>query len=281
MDTYTDPDTIIAWTDSDTVFTIPVMVESIIRNGKLIVKGMNTLRTDWNQSTAFTLGLPPVSDFMTFFPVYVHARTLRNCRHYIMHRLKSKTFAEAFIKMVEFNAFISPVNIVLSYAYYFERDLYDWHIDVGNETLESYNMYVLPPEFPLLETDLTPEIHVTVHTKYVLHSNEISKPLEEAICFTQIALNMTNIPHCDKFRHEINLQLFQFQYLRSHINTWCAPGPKRDQCKKLIDDHNNIWLERYRKDRLRFNTTYLGVIEDFAKINYGIDCYYFKYSPYI
>ena len=41
MDMYTDAP-IIAWIVTDAVFTMPVIEQSIIKNGKLIVKGMNT-----------------------------------------------------------------------------------------------------------------------------------------------------------------------------------------------------------------------------------------------
>ena len=74
MDLYTNEDTVIAWTDNDIIFTMPVTDQSIFRNGKLIVKGMNMFWRShekmWSTSTLQAIGLPMVSNFMTYFPVF-------------------------------------------------------------------------------------------------------------------------------------------------------------------------------------------------------------------
>ena len=294
MDEYTKEDTVIAWTDTDTIFTFPVTSDTIFRNGKLIVKGINKFqlsKTDtitpeeknahiWNATTYFAIGFPMVSDFMAYFPAFVYARTIRNCRHHIMYRLRASTFEEAFIKMVENDPWFSPVNIVLSYAYYFERELYDWHIDIGNETLESYNKRVLPPKYPLRQSDITPEVQLTIHSKYFALQALEDEVLEQAICYSQIALKMTHIPHCDKFRNEINLQLFEFQDSKSHVNTWCKPGRRREKCGELIDERYEMWAQQYRKGELKINTSYIQIIDDFARTQYDKECYDLNYQPY-
>ena len=281
MDIYTDEETIIAWTDSDTVFTIPVTEKSIFRNGKLIVKGNYLpdyhLFDKWRKTTLFALGLPMVSDFMSYFPAYVYAHTIKNCRQHIMKHLNTTTFEEAFVKMTEYDVYFSPIVIVFSYAYYFEKDLYDWHLDIRHESLESYNKKMLPPKYPLLASDITPELHVTIHSKY--YTPDI-RPIEQAICYSQIYLGMRNIPHCDLFRNNTNLQLFMFQYGKSHLFSWCEPGPKREHCKKLIDDRYKNWAKRYHKSKLQYNTSYIKVIDEFANKQYGINCYNFEYAPY-
>lgn len=283
MDWYVGEDDIVGWSDSDTIFTIPVTNESIFRDGKIIVKGINQYHyphvARWSRITKFALGLPAVSDFMSYFPTHVYAKTIRNCRQFIMRRFNATTFEEAYIKMIENNAFISAVNIIFSYAYYFEKDLYDWHIDIAPETLASYNAKYVPAKYPLLESDITPDLHVTIHTRY--YTKASVKPIEQSICYSQIALGMTNIPHCDKFRNQINLQLFEFQQQQTHVNTWCAPGPKREHCKKLVDERYKIWVDHYRKAGLKYDTSYIKIIEDFARTKYDINCYKFNYVPYV
>ena len=276
LDLYTDENTILAWGDTDMSFILPVTNDSIFKNGKLIVKGINDLNSwyaiPWVKSTFFALGLPMVSDFMSYFPSYVHPRTIRNCRHLIMRRLNATTFEEAFIKIVEYDSYISPVNMILSYAFYFEKELYDWHIDINPETLSSYNAKVIPLGYELLKDDTTPELHTSVHSGR--HNTDKIQPLEQAICYSQIALGMTNIPHCDRFRNETHLKLFEFETkCQSHVMTWCEPGPKREHCKELIDDRYKRWVDYYNKTGTKLDTSYLNVIQNYAKKTFGITCH--------
>ena len=285
MDLYTEEETVIGWADSDIVLTIPVTVDSIFKNGKLIVKGRNDFDKPflvdwhWNESTFFALGKPMPTNFMSYFPTPVYARTLRNCRQHIMRRLNTTTFEEAFVKIMEFKRTISPVNIVFSYAFFFEKDLYDWHIDIYPEpTLASYNAKFLPSSYHLLESDLTPEIHLSVHTNYY---KTTIKPIEQAICYSQIALGMKGIPHCDQFRNKINLQLFEFENTeKTHVKSWCEPGPKRENCRKLVNQRYKKWSDHYRKTGAHYNTSNLDVIQKVAKTTFGINCYNFTYAPY-
>ena len=101
MDQYADDTKIIAYIDTDTIFTQPVLKDSIIRNGKLVVKGMNTFKMfswiqTWDRTNINALDLPMVSDFMTFFPVYVYPSTIKHCRDYIRKRFDVTNFEKAF-----------------------------------------------------------------------------------------------------------------------------------------------------------------------------------------
>ena len=228
----------------------------------------------WATSTLQAIGLPMVSNFMTYFPVFLYPRTFRNCRDHMMRHLNATTFGEAFSKLNDMLSNVrdrsakmfSPVNIILSYAYFFERQDYDWHIHLGTKTLSSYNAQMFPPplsQHALNESDITRELHFTVHSKY--YQSDVY-PLEQAICYTQIVLGMTNIAHCDRFRNKTNLQLFQFHYIRGERhtydpeNTWCKPGPKRQLCKELIDERYKSWVNVYGKTYPRCNTSYLKII---------------------
>lgn len=238
MDLYTNAP-IIAWIDTDAVFTIPVTNESISRDGKLVVTGFNNfdrgkefgwVKYWWDHTTQLALGRPMVADFMSYFPIYIYPSTIRNCREFITKRFGVPTFEHAFFRFAEKQ--VSSVNIIMSYAYYFERDLYEWHIDTGSLSLKEYNKKRLPKLPPLLPQDVISEPHVTIHARYFLSKGD---PLEQAICYTQINIGMNNIPHCNVFRNKPNFMLFEFQRRPSidHLNTWCH-GNKNQTCVMLL-----------------------------------------------
>lgn len=272
MDKYTTA-SILAWVDTDTVFTFPVTNASIFRDGKLIVKGMNTLRKHsyvnrWNHSTYRTLGLPMVSDFMSYFPIYVYRSTIRNCRQFILQRLGTRDFEKAYFKMAF--TVISPVNIIMSYAYYFERDKYDWHIDLGVHSLSKYNALNLPEKYPVSIGETILEPHTSIHKRY--YQAEID-PLQQAICYVQFAIGMTNISHCRMFEGKVNLQLFEFQTepVANHLDSWCRPR-LRDKCYDVIDKWYRGLAHLYRKREWTLDTSYIQTIEDFAFDNYQLQC---------
>ena len=117
FDYYTSESAIIAWADLDVTFTMPVVMDSIFHNGRLIVKGLNTFKFSWvktwSHTTFLTLGFPMVSDFMTYFPTYVYATTIQNFREYITKRLGTNTFEENFAIILGHGGMISPVNLIL------------------------------------------------------------------------------------------------------------------------------------------------------------------------
>ena len=271
MDMYTDAP-IIAWTDTDALFTMPVVKQSIMKNGKLIVKGMNTFSQQfwvphWDHSTVNALGLPMVSDFMTFFPVYLYSSSIKNCREYIMKRLRTQNWEDAFIRIT--SRYVSPVNVIMSYAYYFERERYDWHIDTGTDILSKYNKQRLP-KHPLLQNDVSPELHVSIHAPY--HKSKVD-PLERAICYSQMYFGMTNLTHCRAY-HLPNMQLFEFQTtpVENHLETWCGNKTRYILCAKMIKERYNIFVHLYKTNRSSLQTNKLEVIEKFVKENYQTVC---------
>ena len=92
----------------------------------------------WAHTTKMALGLPMVADFMTYFPVYIYRDTFTHCREYILKRFNTSNFEEAFKKSYHSAFLISPVNVVISYAWFFERDRYDWNLKICSE-LKLYN----------------------------------------------------------------------------------------------------------------------------------------------
>ena len=141
-DLYTN-DSVIAWMDTDAGFGSPVTKSSIFNGTKVRVLGYDcTLNIGWVQSWAKTtelaLGLPFVADFMTYFPVYIYRDTFTRCREYILKRFNTSNFEEAFKNFYHGHGFLSPVSVVLSYAWYFERDRYDWNLKICTDLTE-YN----------------------------------------------------------------------------------------------------------------------------------------------
>ena len=271
MDMYSDAP-IIAWIDADAVFTMPVVEQSIIKNGKLIVKGMNTFYKfdwvpDWDHSTVIALGLPMVADFMTYFPIYVYTSTIKNCREYIMKKLRTHNFEDAFIRIA--SKMVSPVNIIMSYAYYFEKERYAWHIDIGIDILRKYNEQRLP-KHPLLQNDVSPELHVSIHAGY--YKSKVD-PLERAICYSQMYLGMTNLSHCRAY-HRPNMQLFEFQNspVLNNFETWCGKKTRHILCTQMIRERYNVFVHLYKTNRISLETIRLEVIEKFVKFNFNMNC---------
>ena len=131
-------------TDSDSAFFNPVTKPTIFNGTKIRVLGTDCTLQDprrgwvrnWARSTQLALGLPFVVDFMTYFPAYMYRDTVTHCREHILKHLNTTNFEEAF--RMFYKGHISPVSVILSYAFYFERDRYDWNFKICNNLAE-YN----------------------------------------------------------------------------------------------------------------------------------------------
>ena len=283
MDQYFDENDIIAYTDTDAAFTIPVVDKSIIdADGKLVVKGYNMFNPKrrpghigaWDDQTRFSIGLPMVADFMTFFPTYFFVRTIRNCRNYIMKRHNVSNFEEFFLK---YTKMISPVNIVFSYAFYFERDSYSWHIDTWPESLADYNKR-LPIDKPVREIDTIPEIHQTVHAKYYKGVDTF----ERSICYLQTYLGMKNLKYCPLNEYgnaPIHLS-YEFETANrvNHHGSWMVE--KANETKEIVLDRYRIIGQLYQKKRLLFDTERIKMVEEFASNTVGVKCLRTNYEPF-
>ena len=137
-------DTVIAWMDSDSAFFTPVTKSTIFNGTKVRVLGTGCTLQDsgrswvhsWAHTSQLALGVPFVVDFMTYFPVYMYRDTVTHCREHILKHLNTTNFEEAF--RMFYKGLISPVSVILSYAFYFERDRYDWNFKICNDLAE-YN----------------------------------------------------------------------------------------------------------------------------------------------
>ena len=90
----------------------------------------------WAVSSERALGLPYVADYMSYFPVYNYRDTFVHCREYIMKHLNVNDFEQAFRLFYFDGNWLSPVSVVLSYAWFFERDRYDWNMKLCTDLTE-------------------------------------------------------------------------------------------------------------------------------------------------
>ncbi|XP_022111486.1 uncharacterized protein LOC110990696 [Acanthaster planci] len=184
------------------------------------------------------MGKNLVADFMTYFPVYIWTDTIRNCRKHILRHMKVSNFEDAFRKLKLKRARVSPVNILLNYAYYYEHDRYDWHLDVNND-LEAYNSKHLQPGFEIKPNDTVPDVRVTVHAGR--HFLKTPNPLLQGYCTVKRYIG-TPPAFCREFENVTNFQLFEFLAERgvsfNHLATWCSPNNGgREDCSRRIEAH--------------------------------------------
>ena len=156
-------DTLIVFMDNDAMFVSPVTLSSILdiqtdnSNTNTYEYKPRVFGTDctyqmehiqkWYTSTQHILGeeYPMIADFMSYFPVYIYASTIRNCRHYLMKRFGSTSNLESDNKnltlmLQQFEQVyrhvnpkeqnFSPICVLLTYAWYFERYRYSWSLEI-------------------------------------------------------------------------------------------------------------------------------------------------------
>ena len=101
----------------------------------------------WYAATQHILGeeYPMIADFMSYFPVYIYATTIRNCRDYLIKRFGSNSymlndnhnvtamlqqFEQVYRHVNPKEQNFSPICVLLTYAWYFERDRYSWSLEI-------------------------------------------------------------------------------------------------------------------------------------------------------
>lgn len=246
IDLYTN-DSIIAWMDNDAAFITPVTKSSIFNGTKLRVLGSECSLADnwvktWAQTTELALGVPFVVDFMTYFPVYIYRDTFTHCREHILRRFSTNNFGEAFRKF--YQAYISPVSIILSYAWFFEKDRYDWNMKIC-ANLGEYNK-----RFPTGHTigpehigDILSEPQTTFHVPYAefLFSNVLV-----SYCLSHKAAG-NNLDLCSNHSFSVNNNLVLFnsdlQRVQNEEQSPCT-GNNTSLCWQVLERHyNQIGLE--------------------------------------
>ena len=246
MDLFSN-DSIIAWMDNDVAFITPMTKSSIFTGTKLRVLGTDCSLGDgwvqtWAKTTELALGLPYVADFMTYFPVYIYRDTFTHCRDYILNRFNTSDFEEAFRKF--YTGYLSPVSIVMGYAWYFERERYDWNMKICNDLTE-YNKrfpngHAIGPEH--MENILS-EPQTTYHVPYAefLFSNILV-----SYCLSHKAAG-NNLEICSNHPVSLSENLILFshdlQRVKTREDTPCT-GNNTNACLQVLERHyNQVGLE--------------------------------------
>jgi len=272
MDMYTTK-SIIAWLDTDIIFSMPVVAERVINEkGQLRALGINQFKkfswvSTWDYTATLALGFPLISDFMTYFPVFVYVDTITNCRKFIMRRFGTNNFEEAFLKFS--SKFVSPVSIIMNYAYHFENERYEWHFDLDGMTLDAYNKD-RKTFFPVLPMDIVIEPHVSVHSGYY---KQATSTHEQAICYTEIYLGKTDLAaHCEVFRNTKNSQPYEFcnTVKQGHLDTWWKYS--QPECIQRMEYYYGIFVNKVRSSIRSFDTSIIRRVEDIAKKDHGVVC---------
>ncbi|KAK6174957.1 hypothetical protein SNE40_013508 [Patella caerulea] len=262
---------IVAWIDTDAKFTTPVTRDNILTGNKLRVKGMNTFQYSWihgwNKLGIKMIGKPMPSDFMTFFPVYIWRDTITNCRNHILKYVNVSTIEEAYIHVgSQDSGIMSPVNIIMTYAYYFEKERYDWHIDIGNVDLKKYNKLHLVPGYELTSASLTPDLHVTLHAKHYKDANNTVN--RQAYCAaannTVLTMEQDIKQMCEPFKTSVMWVLFEFcnTVKQEHLTTWCKN--KNKHCISMIQEHYDKTRQLVNKGVYSLDLKKIKVVEEAA-----------------
>jgi len=242
IDLYTN-DQIIAWMDTDVAFLAPVTKATIFNGSRIRILGSQCSMKigwvrKWANATEIALGLPMVADFMTYFPVYIYRDTFTHCREYILKRFNASNFEETFQKIYQGARLISPVSVVISYAWFFERDRYDWNLKICSK-LKSYNRrlpigHKISPQdtenilsqpqtafhVPCPKEPLSPNIVIS----YCLSHEAAGNP--QAVC-SNYSVSLAD-----------NFVLFHHDLQRiTPGKTPCTGNKKTDHCLKVLDRH--------------------------------------------
>ena len=242
IDLYTD-DHIIAWMDTDVAFLTPVTKATIFNGSKIRILGsgcsmnISSVQT-WARATDIALGSPMVADFMTYSPVYIYRDTFKHCREYVLKRFNTSNFEEAFEKIHHGASFISPVSVaVISYAWFFERDRYDWNLKICSE-LKSYNR-----RFPVGHNiapqdteDILSQPQTAFHVPYA--KEPLSPNILISYCLSHEAAGN---PQAMCSNHSVSLAdnfvLFYHDLQRITPGETPCTGNKKNHCLKVLDRH--------------------------------------------
>ena len=252
MDLFTN-DSIIAWMDNDAAFITPVTKSMIFTGTKLRNLGSGCtqhrswIRT-WAETTELALGLPFVTDFMTYFPVYIYRDTFTRCREHILKRFNTSNFEEAFRKF--YKGYISPVSIIMGYAWYFERDRYDWNFEICNG-LSEYNKRFANGHNTIGPEDVETILSEPQATFHVPYAEFLSSNILVSYCLSHKAAG-NNLDICSSRSMSLSdnfvLLNFDLQFVKTVDETPCT-GNHTSTCLQVLERHYNQIGSEIKKGR--------------------------------
>jgi len=241
IDLYTN-DAVVAWIDNDVAFLTPVTEATIFNGPRIRILGSQCSTQfgwvqNWARVTEIALGFPMVVDFMTYFPVYIFRDTFTHCREYILKRFNTSNFEEAFQKIYHGDNLISPVSVVISYAWVFERDRYDWNLKICSE-LQSYNRrFPVSHKITLQDTeDILSQPQTAFHVPYA--KEPLSPNILISYCLSHKAAGNPQ-PMCANHSVSLadNFVLFYHDLQRITPGETPCTGNKKNHCLKVLGRH--------------------------------------------
>lgn len=208
LDLHTSADAI-AIMDTDVTLSGFVMPEGIFAPGGRKEDGGHRIRIkgtqyyEWHQqSTAEMIGKYSIGDFMCHFPIVFWRSTLANLRRHLA-RQSTNGSAEGTLDDVwrrlarDHDGIYSQFTVIGSYAWHYERDRYDWHIEGYTPSRRDASDPPEPasPEQPLLELG---------NHWGDQHVNDAKDAVEQSICH---ASNYSGM-NCARFKDTVNPYLF-------------------------------------------------------------------------
>ena len=216
---------------------------------------------------------------MIYFPVYIYRDTFTRCREYILKRFNSTDLEEVFPKFYETRGKaqwleVSPVNIVLSYAWYFEKDRYDWSFEITSN-LTKYNKkfpkgHAIGPEHtkPILS-----EPQAAFHTYKTKGTTWLWSKILVSYCLSHRAAgNKVHIctNHTAAFKDNLPLFNYDLQFITDPNKSPCNTGNNKLTCLRILERHyNQVGVEVKEGRKLEWSN--MKIVEQFAK-NSGIKC---------
>ncbi|KAK2548657.1 hypothetical protein P5673_031098 [Acropora cervicornis] len=275
LDLYTN-DSIIAWMDSDAAFITPVTKSSIFNGTKLRVLGWGcTFHLAWVKQYAITtmraLGLPFVVDYMSYFPTYIYRDTFTHCREHITRHMNASDFEKAFKSFYPGGDLLSPVSVVLSYAWFFERDRYDWHMQICTNLTEYNKQFPVGADIrPQHLEDILSQPQTAFHVRY---GEFLSANILISYCLShEAAGNQLDVCLRHNFSLSNNFDLLHhdLQRLKTIRQNPCA-GNNTDYCLQVLGDHyKEVGLEIKENGR-KLDWRGVKTVEELAK-EIGITC---------
>ena len=253
IDLYTT-DRIVAWMDTDVAFLTPVTKATIFNGSRIRILGSQCSMKvkeviTWAHATKVALGLPMVADFMTYFPVYIYRDTFTHCREYILKRFNTSNFEKPFRKIYPGDDLISPVSIVISYAWFFERDRYDWNLKICSE-LKPYNrrLPIGHKITPQHTEDILSHPQTAFHVPYA--KEPISPNILISYCLSREAAGNRQAM-CSNHSVSLanNFVLFYHDLQRITPGQTPCTGNKKNHCLKVLDRHYKQVGVEIRKGR--------------------------------
>lgn len=207
---------------------------------KLKVHGLDMKM--FSEATRLLLNRSQVANFMITFPVYVYKTTLTNLRQYVS-KLHNKTFDAAFEAVITTSrTYYSQFAIILSYAYWFERDRYSFHIQPQRNTLVGHSMTQSDVQHSIV---LKPPVRVMLHTKHGLLG-----PIQKGCCFSYRLdqLEMTDgLEFTDNLKSKISRICGSFGSVESHYEMVCEDPFTTNLGRRMFWRRNDTIKEHYHR----------------------------------